>query len=261
MSRALAWLRNAYVVAMYAFVLLPVFVIVAISINSASTFPAAFTGLTSHWYWAILDRPEFLTATQTSCVVALLASLIAVLIAFLAAYALVRHRPAGGSLLETVLMSPLLVPQIVVSLAILQFANAVGTSSGLFGLVAAHAVYVMPFALRLILTGMERFNFSLEEAAQSLGAGWFKTWRLVTFPILRPSIVAGFTFCFILSIVNLPLSLFLTNTDTATLPIVMFAYMESRIDPMIAAVASVTVIVAALATLLLEKFLKIRLVD
>ena len=82
-----------------------------------------------------------------------------------------------------------------------------------------------------------------------------------TLPIIRPSLVAGFTFCFVLSFVNLPLSLFITDARTATLPIVMFSYIELRIDPMIAAVSTVIVALAAVTTLLLESVLRIRLVD
>src|SRR5690606_29906035 len=188
------------------------------------------------WYEAILGRPEFIAAARASALVALLASTIAVAVAFLAAYALARNKPRGSDVLETALMTPLLIPQIVLSLAMLQFAAMLGIGAGFTGLVAVHAVHIMPFALRLVLTGLARHNFTLEEAAHSLGASWGKTWWHITIPLLRPSIVAGFTFCFILSFVNLPVSLFLTNPHTATLPIVMFAYMESRIDPMIAAV-------------------------
>jgi putative spermidine/putrescine transport system permease protein len=253
--------RRFYIIAMYAFVLSPVFIVVFISLNKARVFPAAFSGITLHWYGAILEHPEFINAAETSAAVALLSSTTAIVFSFLVAYALTRYRPVGAAVIETALMSPLLVPQIVISLAILQFANLLGVGTNFVGLVAAHSVHVMPFALRLILTGMTRFSFSLEEASLSLGASQIRTWRHVTLPVLRPSLVAGFTFCFILSFVNLPVSLFLTTPHTATLPIVMFAYIESRIDAMIAAVASVTVLVAALLTLLLEQVLKVRIVD
>jgi putative spermidine/putrescine transport system permease protein len=248
-----------YLVLLYLFVAGPLLFVIATSFNPATSFPARFEGLTLSWYAAILNRPEFLTATGTSALVAALAAGVAVLVSFLAAYVLSRR--GGGAALATLLASPLLVPQVVVSLAILQLASAWGVGTGFWGLVAAHAVYVMPFALRLILTGLARFDFAVEEASRSLGADPLRTWAEVTLPLLRPSIVAGFTFCFILSFVNLPLSLFLTGPDTATLPIVMFAYIESRIDPMIAAVASLIVLAAGIATILLDRFLHVRLVD
>ncbi|MDJ0389120.1 ABC transporter permease subunit [Roseomonas sp. E05] len=261
--RALGRLAGGlYLLLLYLFVMGPLLFVIATSFNPATSFPSRFEGFTLSWYAAILERPEFLAATGTSALVAALAAALAVLVAFLAAYALSRQGGAGGrGAMATLLASPLLVPQVVVSLAILQLASSFGIGTGFWGLVAAHAVYVMPFALRLILTGFARFDFAVEEASRSLGGGPLATWREVTLPLLRPSLVAGFTFCFILSFVNLPLSLFLTGPETATLPIVMFAYIESRIDPMIAAVASLIVLAAATATLLLDRFLRVRLVD
>ena len=213
------------------------------------------------WYGAILSHEEFITSAWTSTLVAALAAIIATAVAFLAGYAMARRRAGENATITVILSVPLLVPQIVMSLAILEFASWIGVGTTFTGLVAVHAIYVLPFALRLIMTGLARFDFALEEAAASLGASGVATWRRVTLPIIRPSLVAGFTFCFVLSFVNLPLSLFITDARTATLPIVMFSYIESRIDPMIAAVSSVIVALAALTTLLLESVLRIRLVD
>jgi putative spermidine/putrescine transport system permease protein len=261
MKAVLAGAKWTYLVLIYIFALGPLLFIIGASFNRATSFPAGFEGFTFHWYGALLGHPEFMRATWTSALVALVAALIATAVSLLAGYGMRRGRKAENAALSTALSSPLLVPQIVMSLAMLQFAGMLGLGTSLIGLIAIHAVYVMPFALRLVLTGLARFDFTLEDAAASLGAGRAATWRHVTLPLLRPSIVAGFTFCFILSFVNLPLSLFLTNAHTETLPIVMFAYIESRIDPMIAAVAAIIVFIACLTTVLLERFLHIRLVD
>jgi putative spermidine/putrescine transport system permease protein len=260
-NRAMTWCGRTYLVLIYIFLLGPLGFIVISSFNRATSFPSGFEGLTLRWYAAIFDHAEFLDAAWSSAVVAALAALIASVFAFCAAYAMARRRSGEIASITTALSVPLLVPQIVMSLAILEFANWIGLGTGFAGLVAVHAVYVLPFALRLIMTGFAGFDFALEEAASSLGAGQLATWRKVTLPILQPSLVAGFTFCFVLSFVNLPLSLFITNAHTATLPVVMFSYIESRIDPMIAAISTVIVAVAAAATVLLESRLRIRLVD
>lgn len=261
MKRVMAGAGWVYLGFIYLFAIGPLLFVAAASINSATTFPAAFEGLTFKWYRAILDRPEFITAAGTSALVAALSSAIATAAAFLAGYAMLRGRKKEDPFLSTVLASPILVPQIVLSLAILQFAALFGLGTGLASLLAVHTVHGLPFALRLVMTGLARFNFSLEDASLSLGAGRVTTWRRVTLPLLRPSLIAGFTFCFILSFVNLPISLFLTDAQTSTLPVVMFAYIESRIDPMLAAVATIVVVVAAAATLVLEQYLRIRLVE
>ena len=261
MRRLAAGAGWAYLGAIYAFVIGPLLFVSVESVNTARAFPAAFAGVTVKWYLAILNHPEFIAATWTSAVIAAVSSAVATAAAFLAGYALRRGGKRENAVLSTLLASPLLVPQIVISLAMLQFAGLFGFGAGYASLVAVHTIHGLPFALRLVLTGFARFNFSLEDASLSLGAGRLATWRQVTLPLLRPSLVAGFTFCFILSFVNLPISLFLTDAQTTTLPLVMFAYLESRIDPLLAAVATVLVAVAAVATLVLERYLKIRLVE
>jgi putative spermidine/putrescine transport system permease protein len=261
LARTLIWAGRGYLILVYAFLLAPLGFIVYSSVNRATSFPSAFEGLTLHWYAAILDNDEFITSAWTSTFVAAVAALLATIVSFLAAYAMARRRSGETAAISTTLSVPLLVPQIVMSLAILQFASWIGIGTSFAGLIAVHAVYVLPFALRLIMTGLARFDFALEEAAASLGASGLATWRRITLPIIRPSLVAGFTFGFVLSFVNLPLSLFITDARTATLPIVMFSYIESRIDPMIAAVSTIIVVLAAATTLLLESVLRIRLVD
>ncbi len=261
LTSALIWAGRGYLVLVYLFLLAPLGFIVFSAFNRATSFPSGFEGVTLRWFGDILKHEEFIQAAWTSTLVAALAGLVAIVAAFLAAYAMARRRTGENATISTLLSVPLLVPQIVMSLAILEFASAIGIGTSFSGLVAVHAVHVLPFALRLIMTGFARFDFALEEAAASLGASNVTTWRRVTLPILRPSLVAGFTFCFVLSFVNLPLSLFITDARTATLPIVMFSYIESRIDPMIAAVSTIIVALAAVATLLLESVLRIRLVD
>jgi putative spermidine/putrescine transport system permease protein len=221
----------------YLFVLGPALIVIADSFNSATSFPSPFESATLHWYHQLLQHDEFLAAIRVSTVIATLAAAIATVLGFFAAYALVRYPLRGKNAIQAFLLGPLLVPQIVMGLAMLQFLSLSGLRISLAALVVVHATYVMPFAVRLIMTGLARFDFNLEYAARSLGAGRVRTFWHVTLPLARTGLVAGFVLSFILSFVNLPLSLFLTNTSTATLPVVMFAYMESRIDPLIAAVA------------------------
>lgn len=251
--------RWAALLLVYLFVLAPAGVIVIDSFNSAPAFPAPFESLTLKWYAAIGRHEEFVAAIRVSTIVASLAASIATALGLLAAYALVRHPLAGKTAISTFLIGPLLVPQIVIGLAMLQLIELAGLRIGMAGLVLVHTVYVVPFTLRLTMTGLARFDFALEEAAKSLGASRWQTLWHVTLPVIRPALVSGFVFAFILSFVNLPVSLFLTSPQTATLPIVMFAYMESRIDPLVTAVSALVLFVAVGVTLMLERVFKLRL--
>lgn len=261
MRRLAAATEQLYLAALYLFIIAPLIVVAATSINTATSFPAPFEGLTFKWYRAIFAHSEFIHAARTSALVGTISAALGTVAAFLAAYALRRRGKRENVLLNAALVSPILVPQVVISLAMLQFAALFQLSGGLSSLIGVHTVYALPFALRLIMVGLVRFDFSLEDASHGLGAGCLTTWRHVTLPLLRPNLVAAFTFCFILSFVNLPISLFLTTAQTTTLPLVMFAYIEARLDPMLAAVATSIVAAACVATLILERYLRIRLVE
>ncbi|MBI3516363.1 MAG: ABC transporter permease [Proteobacteria bacterium] len=248
-----------YLALVYLFIVGPAAMIVVDSFNAATSFPSPFESPTLRWYLAIWAHDEFLRSIRTSTIVALAAAAIATGLALPAAYALVRHPLRGGNIVATLFVGPLLVPQIVMGLAMLQLLGLAGVDLGLGGLIAVHAVYVMPFTVRLIMTSLARFDFTLAEAARTLGAGRLATLRRVTLPLIRTGLVAGFTFAFILSFVNLPLSLFLTTPRTATLPIEMFAYMESRIDPLVAAIGALVLIAAVAFTVTLERVFRLRL--
>jgi len=241
------------------FVVGPAAMVIVDSFNGATSFPSPFQSATLHWYVDLVHHDEFVASMRVSGIVAVLAATCATALGFFAGYALIRYQLPGRNAIQTFLLGPLLVPQIVIGLAELQLFSLWGVELNLGVLVAAHTVYVMPFALRVIMASLARFDFTLEEAAYSLGAGRLRTLRHVTLPLLGSGLIGAFVFAFILSFVNLPLSLFLTNARSTTLPIMMFAYMESRIDPLIAAVASVVVIAAIATTLLLERVFRLRL--
>jgi putative spermidine/putrescine transport system permease protein len=168
--------------------------------------------------------------------------------------------PARRNAIATMLTSPLLVPEIVVGLAALQLASLSGVPLGISLLVAVHSVFVLPLATRVIMAGFSRYDLSLEEAARSLGASPRRIVLLITLPTLRPVLAAAFVLAAILSFVNLPLSMFLTSAQTATLPVILFAYMESRIDPTIAALATLVMIAAAATAFAVDRLSKVRLI-
>jgi putative spermidine/putrescine transport system permease protein len=249
-----------YMAVVMVFVLTPALVVVFDSINSATSFPSPFEHATLHWYAVLLDQPDFLSAAWVSVKVAAVSALAATIVSFLAAYGLSRYKIRARNAVITGLMGPLLVPEIVMGLAILGLTNIIDVAPTLPVLSATHTVFIMPFVLRLVLASFTRFDFNLEDAARSLGAGPLRALWYVTLPLTRPALLAGFTLSAIMSFVNLPISMFLTTPQTATLPVAVFSYIESRIDPVVAAVATLVVVISALATLFLDRVLRIRII-
>jgi len=248
-----------YLAAVMLFLLAPAGFVLVDSFNAAASFPSPFESATLHWYAALHDHPEFLDAAWTSLQLALAAAAIACIAGCLGAYALTRGRPPARQAVETALMGPLLVPELIVGLGILQMVGLLSLSLGLPVLIAAHAVFVLPLATRLLLAGFSRFDFAQEEAARDAGANRLQVMHHVTLALMRPHLIAAFVLSAVLSFVNLPLSMFLTSARTATLPVIAFAYMESRIDPTIAAVATLVMVAAALVAVATDRILRIRL--
>lgn len=243
----------------YLYILGPLLIVVVGSVNSATSFPSPFESFTLRWYAQLVQHKEFVRSMTVSLAVATSAAGMAVLLAGPAAFALVRGRFRLRDGVATFFVAPLVVPQIVLGLAMLQLLNVLRIPTTTAGLICVHAVFVLPFVLRAVMTSLIHFDRSLEEAAMSLGAGRLQTLWHVTLPLIRTGLAAGFVLAFIMSFVNVPLSLFLATPASTTLPVRVFAYMESRLDPLVAAVGAALVVVVFAASLFLERVLRLRL--
>ena len=152
-----------------------------------------------------------------------------------------------------------MVPALVMGVAAFQFSLVIWDHSRLTlggtipGLVIGHLTFAIPFVVRSVLAGHTRFDFSIEEAAQNLGASPRQTFVHVTWPMLRPGIASGAIFAFLISLDEVPISLFMGGGDATTLPVKIFTAMEISFGGDILAVASVIVIVSVVLMLALDR--------
>jgi putative spermidine/putrescine transport system permease protein len=244
----------------YILMLLPVVTVVVTSFFADEIVSFPPSGLTFHWYINMWHRSEFIRAMLTSAEVAILATAIGAPVGTAAAYGIVRGRLRGKGILNALLMGPLTVPGIVsgtaLYLAFLRYEAWLDTD--LLGtipvLISAHILLVIPWTVRLVSSSLMASNRDPEEAAVNLGASkWTVMWR-VTIPELRSGVVAAVLFSFIASFENLELSLFLVGPERTTLPIAMLSYLEFRVDPTLAAVATVQIAIVAALMLISDKF-------
>lgn len=259
-----AWrlIRATVLVLGYGFVLGPVVVILRQSFNQATFFPAAFTGVTLDWYRELATRTDLVAAATSSVRIGAGATVLALAIGVSAAFGVVRGPSwLRGSVMTAVLMSPIVVPQIVVGLAILQLITLVGWPVSATGLIIAHAVFVTPFVTRTVAAMLEAQGNDFEQVAMTLGAPPSRVIATVTLPMLWPAVVAGSMFAFTLSFVNVPLSLFLAPSGDRPLPIAVYQLMTSSISPLIAALCVVIVTAVVAMALLVEKVLRVRLLQ
>jgi len=254
---------RALVGAAFALMLAPVLTVMVISVFRQEIVSFPPSGLTLGWYVNAWERQEFARGFSTSLQVATLAMLIGVPLGTAAALALVRGRPPGASALSTLLLGPLAVPGVVAGTALYMFYLRAefwidsDITSTLGGLVAAHVLLTIPWTVRLVTASLQGMDISAEEAAANLGARPFTVFRRITLPAMRPGIIAACLFSFIQSFENLELSLLLVGPGRTTLPVAMLNYLEFRVDPTLAAVATVQIVLVAVLMLITDRFVSI----
>lgn len=234
------------------YLVLPLVVLVGASLTTSEFLAFPPQGLTLRWYEVVISNPTYVGSFLTSSALALAATAIAVLLAVPAAVAIARYDFPGKSAFASLLLSPLVLPHLVLGAALLQFGGAIGLIRSFTALLVGHVVIVTPFVLRTVLPMFDRDQLALEEASRDLGANPALTFFLVTLPQIRSGIVAGAIFAFITSFINVELSIFNTTAALNTIPVQLFNYVQYSVDPSIAAVSAATILAAAVAIVLID---------
>jgi len=220
-------------------------------------------GYSLRWFQAVAGNDRFVSGFILSLQVALTATGIGLCLGLPAALCLSRVRFRGREALSNLLLFPLVVPGIVLGIALyvahveVELATGLPIIGSLAGLIAGHVLIVIPWTVRLIMASLDGLDRSIEEAAQSLGANRLTTLRRVTLPAIRPGVVAATLFGFVTSFGNLEMSLFLVGPGRTTLPIAILQYLEWKIDPTIAAVSVLQILLVATVMLVTDRFVKI----
>ena len=220
-------------------------------------------GYSLQWFGAVLNNKSFVGGFILSAQVGVAATLIGLALAVPASLAIARRRFRGRGAVSALMLMPLIVPGVVLGTSIYVFQIETEVATGLpllgstSGLVAAHALIVIPWAARLVSASLASFDPAIEEAAKNLGAGPWTTFRRVTLPSIRPGIVAGALFGFVTSFGNLEMSLFLVGAGRTTLPIAILQYLEWKIDPTVAAVSVMQIVLIGAAMMLTDRYVKI----
>lgn len=236
------------------FLQLPVIVVILASFTETSYLTVPPQGFTFKWYWAVLGDRSYRDAIGFSFVLAICTTALSLIIGTAAGYALMRRKVPGSEAITAVLMAPLVFPAVVIAVALLQFYSLVGLRGSFIGLLAAHLLITLPYVVRSVLASFAGTNTALEEAAWTLGANGWQAFHKVVLPLIRPGLVAGGIFSFIVSFDNVPVSIFLISVRQTTLPVKIFAAVEHGIDPGVAAVSTLLILLTGSALVLAERW-------
>jgi putative spermidine/putrescine transport system permease protein len=247
----------------FMLMLMPIFFVCWLSFfsNELLSFPP--DGYTLKWFSQLWLQPQFADGFMTSLEVGLIAMVGGLVLGIPASLGLARLEFRGKELVGTLLTTPLIVPGVVIGTALfiafveIEIATELPLTGSTIGLVLAHILITIPWTVRLLTANLTGFNRSIEEAAMNLGANRWRTLIEVTLPVLRPAIVAAALFSFVVSFGDLEISLFLVGPGKTTLPIAILQYLEWKIDPTIAAVSLVQIVIVAIGMVVTNRFVRL----
>jgi len=256
----------AFALIVYAFLLLPLGVIVLFSFNNAATAIWPVAGFSAQWYREMVRDQALIQSVLDSLTTATIATILSVILGTMGALALSRHRFRGKGAVSMALLIPIIMPGLVTGIALLsyfQLAHVPRESLILLGpsqtaliptqgtyflkilptVILGHMVFMIPFVIVILIARLQDFDISVEEAAQDLGATPLKTFLTVTLPIIRPALIGAALIVFALSFDEFIITFFVIGSDS-TLPLKIWSMMRTGIAPSINAVASIVILLS-----------------
>lgn len=249
---ARAWRRAHTTVAacLYFFLLMPSLIVVPMSFGDKREIMFPPGNFTLTLYREYFFASNWMATTVQSLKIALASAAISLVAGFLAAYALVRYDFPGKRLLNLVLLSPVLVPVIIVALGTYLYFSSLGITGTTAAIVVAHSVHTVPFVIVTLMAGLRHVDPSLERAAELMGASRLTVLWRVTLPLLKPALFAGAMFAFLISFDEVVLSWFISSPSTQTLPVKMYSSIQWEVSPVIAAVSTLLTLLSLVVCLI-----------
>lgn len=240
------------------FLVAPTLIVVPMSFSDSQylEFPPAVWS--TRWYDHYFSSPEWMAATRTSLLAALLTTLVATPLGVMAAYGLHVSRFRLGRLIFVALITPMMVPLILVAIGAFYVYVRLGFLYTMTGLVLAHSVLALPLVLIVTAAGLRSYDMNQEMAARSLGASRARAFLTVTLPQIRFSVITAALLAFLTSFDEVVVAMFISGGENATLTRTMFNALRDQIDPTIASISTIMIAISSSLIVLAQLFGKDR---
>ncbi|CPR21666.1 ABC transporter permease [Brenneria goodwinii] len=236
------------------FLALPIIIIFPLAFSQTTylTFPPS--GFSLRWMERVLTNPDWLDSLWLSFRISVMSTLLAMVFSLLMALALVRYRFSGKKIIYVLILLPMIVPNIISALALFFFFSDIDVFNSISAIIIGHAIIALPVATIIISSTLQGIDSQLEYSAMSLGAGNFTVFRRITFPLAAPGIISAAIFSFLSSFDELLIALFMAGSNVQTLSVRIWNSVQFELDPTIAAV-SVLLVLITIVFLLAANFL------
>ena len=251
MLRITGWsLIRAYTILVYVFMFAPIAVVIVLAFNPEQFGSFPMQGFSLRWFVRLAQNETILHAFKVSLILGFFTALISTGIGILAAMAFVRYEFRGKNTLNTMLLSPIMIPEVILGVALLLFIRWLQQPKSFMLLLIGHVVLTLPYVLLIVQARLVGIKKEYEEAARSLGANGFQTFKEVTLPLLMPAILAGMLFSFTISFDDVTATLFWATAQNQTVPVRIFGMLRHSISPEINALGTVMILLTVTTPLL-----------
>lgn len=247
-------LRNVLFAAVGLFLALPLVVVAGISVNEGQTLLFPPKGFSLDWYLELFAQSDWRNALQNSVVIAFCSAILAVSIALPLAYAVWRYAGRVARVLFSIGLAPFTLPPVISALGFLVFWINMGGYGQMYATIISHAIFLVTLPLVTIALGFESIDKQLIEVARTMGATDRKLFTTVIFPLIRPYMISGFAFAFVLSLNEYIIAYMVAGFTVETLPIKIFNALRYGYTPIMAVVSVVFVLVAVVVFSLIARF-------
>lgn len=235
-----------------AFLILPVFVIIPLSFASQRYLEFPPKGFSLQWYRSFFTSYDWTMALWTSFKIAFFVTILATILGTLASFCFVRKTFRGKEFLFGFVLSPMVMPVIILAIAIYFFFAKLHLIGSIPGLVFAHTILAVPFVIVIVTAALQGFDVNLEKAAMNLGANRLRTFWKITFPLIRTAILSGGLLAFLTSFDEVVIAIFICGTTANTLPKKMWDSITMETDPTITAIATMLIVFTVMLLVILE---------
>ena len=249
MTRRFTWFNATALTLGFAFLYLPILILVVYSFN-ASRLVTVWGGFSTSGTRALFRNEALLDAAWVTIRIALVSAALATLLGTIAAVTLVRYgRFRGRTLFTGLIYAPMVMPEVITGLALLLLFVAIGFERGFWTVTLAHTTFALCFVTVVVQSRLVTFDRALEEAAMDLGATPLRTFLSVTLPLIAPAVVAGFLLAFTLSLDDLVIASFTSGPGATTLPMRIYSQVRLGVTPEINAASTILIGLVTLAVI------------
>lgn len=249
------WFSKLITIITYFFILAPMIIIAIVSFNAgeAITFPP--TGFSLRWYQNIFQsHTDFPAGFVNSIKIAAIATVFDIFIGVFASLSVTKYNFKGKSLLVSFFTSPMFIPSISFAFVLMRTTASIRMFTPFIKILIGHVIVILPYIIRNTMSVLVNYNWTLEDAAASLGANPVQVFFKITLPLIKPGIISGAMLAFLYSFDEAVISSFLTSAKFMTLPIQIINYMEFQFDPTVAAISTILMGGSLIIMLLINKF-------